>query len=172
MPSFYFEFGAFWFEVQPNDFCQPVDATDPQGADGTMCTLRIIPDSSIDHWDLGIAFMQGWYTIHQYSASSPSRENRMGFSPTIYSTKSKATCTTLEACEFTNDTNDDNNGTGVGTTTFVDVPTWTIMTTAFGATTIIGIMLAAYLLCPSALGFRRKRKVNFVLSHHDSKIED
>ena len=66
LPSFFLEFGNYWFEVQPEDYIQLV-------SEGSCnCILRLVADDDIggvgtaNTWNLGLAFMQGYYTVHQY----------------------------------------------------------------------------------------------------------
>ena len=67
LPSFYLEFGNYWFEVRAEDYIQG------RGSAGDDdCVLRMMADENLDHWELGLAFMQGWYTVHQYPYSSRS----------------------------------------------------------------------------------------------------
>ena len=90
LPSFYLEYGNYWFEVQADHYIEK--ATDH--AD-TNCKIRIETDDSLGYWKLGLAFMQGWYTIHEYDG------NRMGFVAHTDSTKTVPSCTTVAACKFT-----------------------------------------------------------------------
>lgn len=105
--------------------------------------------------------MQGWYTIHQYSG------NRMGFVPHTASSNSVPICTTVEACNFSIETNTDQGiGNAVtGTEVVTDVPEWMLLTIGFSAVSVIGLMLVAYLVCPMLLGLNR-RKNTYVLNHH------
>ena len=123
--------------------------------------MRIEADDTIGRWSLGLAFMQGWYTIHQYNG------NRIGFVAHTDSTKTVPSCTTVEACKFTTETNEEEEITD-GTTIIKevsDVPEWMLITIAFSALTILGLMLLAYLCCPNKAG----KKTTVVLDHHETK---
>ena len=93
----------------------------------------------------------------------------MGIAPHYFSTKQVPTCTTAASCNFTTDTNIEE---GIGTTggssnasgSSGDVSEWAIVTIGLAGSTILGIMLIAYLLCPNLLG--GKKKSNYVVNHH------
>ena len=94
LPSFYFEFGRYWFEVQSKHYTEWATTEND-----TNCRFRIEKDDTLDHWSLGLAFMQGWYTVHDYE------DDRIGFVAHTDSTKARPLCTTVEACKFTTETN-------------------------------------------------------------------
>ena len=105
--------------------------------------------------------MQGWYTVHDYE------NNQMGFVAHTDSTKARPLCTTVEACKFTTE---QNNDTGIGNAAptqgeVSDVPEWMLITIGFSAASVIGIMLVCYLLCPRLM--RSNRKNTYVLNHHE-----
>ena len=72
LPSFFINFGGYWFEVKPEDYL--VD----HGLG--ICTICIMSRGE-DQWILGDTFMRGWYSIHDYDS------NRIGFTPFPSSTK-------------------------------------------------------------------------------------
>jgi len=53
----------------------------------STCLLRLVGDDDLggvgtaDTWNLGLAFMIGYYTVHQYE------NNRIGIAPHFFSTK-------------------------------------------------------------------------------------
>ena len=59
LPSFWLLFGGHWFEVRPSDYAVQVTASG-------LCTLCIETSHSNDYWVLGVAFLRGWYSIHDY----------------------------------------------------------------------------------------------------------
>ena len=81
LPSIFIIFGEYWFEIQSDDYIQLTS----EGA--TTCLLRLIGDDDIggvgtaNTWNLGLAFMNGYYTVHNYDA------NRIGLAPHYFSTK-------------------------------------------------------------------------------------
>ena len=89
----------------------------------------------------------------------------MGFVAHTDSTKTKPVCTTVEACNFTNDTNIGDGGSS-GTGEVADVPEWMIITISFAAITIIGLMLICYLLCPHK---QSARKINYVIRQQNGE---
>ena len=95
LPSLYFELGNYWFEVQQKHYTEWATTEN----DNSKCRIRIEANDDIGHWSLGLAFMQGWYIIHQYST------NKIGFVPHTTSTNSVPICTTIEACNFSIETN-------------------------------------------------------------------
>ena len=67
MPSFYLMFGGHWFEVRPEDYVVKVTSTG-------YCAFCLTPTDALDdYWILGLAFMRGYYNIHDHA------KNRMGF---------------------------------------------------------------------------------------------
>lgn len=188
LPSFYFEFGYYWFEVQPDDYIQ---LTEENRSD---CQLRFVADDTIDGWFLGLGFMQGWYIVHQYL------NKQMGFVPHYFSTKTVPICSTAEACEYTiavpAPATGDNDVLGSTPTTITEIQevivivngepvtqyievevenketpaSWTLITIGLIGSMVLGIMLIAYLLCPSMLGLKRKRKTMYVPSHNEGVL--
>lgn len=73
LPSFFLNFGGYWFEVKSADYSVEV-STD-------VCALCILAIDGYDEWILGDAFMRGWYNIHDHT------NQRMGFVPFPGSTK-------------------------------------------------------------------------------------
>ena len=67
LPSFYLNFGGYWFEVKAEDYSIEV-ATD-------ICAMCITAVEGYDEWILGDTFMRGWYNIHDHA------NQRMGFIP-------------------------------------------------------------------------------------------
>ena len=59
LPTFWLLFGDHWFEVRPEDYAVQVTASG-------KCALCIEPLESDEYWILGVAFMRGWYSIHNY----------------------------------------------------------------------------------------------------------
>ena len=67
MPSFYLMYGGHWFEVRPEDYVVRVTSTG-------YCAFCLTPsDAFDDYWILGLAFMRGYYNIHDHA------NKRMGF---------------------------------------------------------------------------------------------
>lgn len=164
LPSFFIVFADYYFEVQPEDYIQLT------GEGASTCLLRLVGDDDIggvgtaNTWNLGLAFMNGYYTIHKYDT------NVVGIAPHYFSTKQPPECTTVAACGFTIEQNViENVETTVGGSVTVingvdNVSEWALVTVGLAGSTILGIMLIAYILCPSILG--GKRKSSYVLSHH------
>ena len=59
LPSFYLNFGGYWFEVKAEDYSIEV-ATD-------ICAMCITAVEGYDEWILGDTFMRGWYNIHDHA---------------------------------------------------------------------------------------------------------
>ena len=74
LPSFYLLFGNHWFEVRPEDYAVEVTLNG-------MCALCLQERLSDEYWVLGVAFMRGWYSIHDHELM------RFGFVPFVDSPK-------------------------------------------------------------------------------------
>ena len=74
LPSFHLLFGSHWFEVRPEDYAIMVTLSG-------MCTLCFQERVSDEYWVLGVAFMRGWYNIHDHESL------RFGFVPYVDSPK-------------------------------------------------------------------------------------
>ena len=66
LPSLFFLFGDYWFEVAVKDYVMQVSER--------YCSFCLAYSNS-NEWKLGTSFFKDWYVIHSI------KEERMGFAP-------------------------------------------------------------------------------------------
>lgn len=62
LPTFWLLFGDYWFEVRPEDYAIKVTKSG-------KCALAIEPLDTDEYWILGVTFLRGWYSIHNYETN-------------------------------------------------------------------------------------------------------